>query len=212
MSKSIDPKDIEIFLLDNPDFFVSREALLSELDFKHDSGNASSLLERQIKRLREEQNTLMDLLTSFVGEAKVNEDLFIKSKNLTLSILEANDDDEVTERVVNEFTKNFGVDKCLLRFFNNTEIAELEEQTELSLHKGVIHCGSFSSEKLSILFDSSKIESAVIAVLVRGKKIGVLQLGSYERTKYLGDEDTTFIEYVRAVSYTHLTLPTTPYV
>ncbi|MDB9997002.1 DUF484 family protein [Gammaproteobacteria bacterium] len=199
MSKSIDPKDIEIFLLDNPDFFVSREALLSELDFKHDSGNASSLLERQIKRLREEQNTLMDLLTSFVGEAKVNEDLFIKSKNLTLSILEANDDDEVTERVVNEFTKNFGVDKCLLRFFNNTEIAELEEQTELSLHKGVIHCGSFSSEKLSILFDSSKIESAVIAVLVRGKKIGVLQLGSYERTKYLGDEDTTFIEYVRDV-------------
>ena len=199
MSKSIDPKDIEIFLLDNPDFFVSREALLSELDFKHDSGNASSLLERQIKRLREEQNTLMDLLTSFVGEAKVNEDLFIKSKNLTLSILEANDDDEVTERVVNEFTKNFGVDKCLLRFFNNTEIAELEEQTELSLHKGVIHCGSFSSDKLSILFDSSKIESAVIAVLVRGKKIGVLQLGSYERTKYLGDEDTTFIEYVRDV-------------
>jgi uncharacterized protein len=199
MSKSIDPKDIEIFLLDNPDFFVSREALLSELDFKHDSGNASSLLERQIKRLREEQNTLMDLLTSFVGEAKVNEDLFIKSKNLTLSILEANDDDEVTERVVNEFTKNFGVDKCLLRFFNNTEIAELEEQTELSLHKGVIHCGSFSSEKLSILFDSSKIESAVIAVLVSGKKIGVLQLGSYERTKYLGDEDTTFIEYVRDV-------------
>ena len=199
MSKSIDPKDIEIFLLDNPDFFVSREALLSELDFKHDSCNASSLLERQIKRLREEQNTLMDLLTSFVGEAKVNEDLFIKSKNLTLSILEANDDDEVTKEVVNEFTKNFGVDKCLLRFFNNTEIAELEEQTELSLHKGVIHCGSFSSEKLSILFDGSKIESAVIAVLVHGKKIGVLQLGSYERTKYLGDEDTTFIEYVRDV-------------
>ena len=199
MSKSIDPKDIEIFLLDNPDFFVSREALLSELDFKHDSGNASSLLERQIKRLREEQNTLMDLLTSFVGEAKVNEDLFIKSKNLTLSILEANDDDEVTKEVVNEFTKNFGVDKCLLRFFNNSEIAELEEQTELSLHKGAIHCGSFSSEKLSILFDSSKIESAVIAVLVHGKKIGVLQLGSYERTKYLGDEDTTFIEYVRDV-------------
>lgn len=199
MSKSIDPKDIEIFLLDNPDFFVSREALLSELDFKHDSGNASSLLERQIKRLREEQNTLMDLLTSFVGEAKVNEDLFIKSKNLTLSILEANDDDEVTKEVVNEFTKNFGVDKCLLRFFSNSEIAELEEQTELSLHKGAIHCGSFSSEKLSILFDGSKIESAVIAVLVHGKKIGVLQLGSYERTKYLGDEDTTFIEYVRDV-------------
>jgi uncharacterized protein YigA (DUF484 family) len=39
----------------------------------------------------------------------------------------------------------------------------------------------------------------VIAVLVHGKKIGLLQLGSHNRAKYLGDEDTTFIEYVRDV-------------
>ena len=199
MSKSIDPKDVEIFLLDNPDFFVSREAILSELDFKHDSGNAASLLERQIKRLREEQNTLIDLLTSFVGEAKVNEDLFIKSKNLTLSILEASDCNEITKRIENEFTKNFGVDECSLKFFNNPEISELEEKTELSLHKGSIHCGSFSSEKLSTLFENNLVQSAVIAVLIHGKKIGLLQLGSHDRTKYLGDEDTTFIEYVRDV-------------
>ena len=199
MSKSIDPKDVEIFLLDNPDFFVSREAILSELDFKHNSGNASSLLERQIKRLREEQNTLIDLLTSFVDEAKVNEDLFIKSKNLTLSILEASNDDEITQRIEKEFTKNFGVDECSLRFFDNSDISKLEEQTELSLHKGSIHCGSFSSEKLSILFENTLVQSAVIAVLVHGKKIGLLQLGSHNRAKYLGDEDTTFIEYVRDV-------------
>jgi uncharacterized protein YigA (DUF484 family) len=172
---------------------------LSELDFKHDSGNAASLLERQIKRLREEQNTLIDLLTSFVGEAKVNEDLFIKSKNLTLSILEASDCNEITKRIENEFTKNFGVDECSLKFFNNSEISELEEKTELSLHKGSIHCGSFSSEKLSTLFENNLVQSAVIAVLIHGKKIGLLQLGSHDRTKYLGDEDTTFIEYVRDV-------------
>jgi uncharacterized protein YigA (DUF484 family) len=35
--------------------------------------------------------------------------------------------------------------------------------------------------------------------LIHGKKIGLLQLGSHDRTKYLGDEDTTFIEYVRDV-------------
>ena len=199
MSKSIDPKDVEIFLLDNPDFFVSREAILSELDFKHNSGNASSLLERQIKRLREEQNTLIDLLTSFVDEAKVNEDLFIKSKNLTLSILEATNDEEITQKIEKEFTENFGVDECSLRFFDNSDISKLEEQTELSLHKGSIHCGSFSSEKLSVLFENTLVKSAVLAVLVHGKKIGLLQLGSHDRAKYLGDEDTTFIEYVRDV-------------
>ena len=204
MSKSLDPKDVEIFLLDNADFFVTREALLSELNFKHDSGNASSLLERQIQRLREEQNTLIDLLTSFVEEAKANEDLFIKSKNLTLSILDANNEKDIIQKIEKEFKDNFGVDECSLEFFSNSEIVDLEGKTDLSLHKGAVHCGSFSSEKLSILFKEKEVNSAVIAVLVHGKKIGLLQLGSKDRTKYLGDEDTTFIEYVRDVLETRL--------
>ena len=204
MSKSLDPKDVEIFLLDNADFFVTREALLSELNFKHDSGNASSLLERQIQRLREEQNTLIDLLTSFVEEAKVNEDLFIKSKNLTLSILDANNEKDIIKKIEKEFKNNFGVDECSLEFFSNSEIVDLEGKTDLSLHKGAVHCGSFSSEKLSILFKEKEVNSAVIAVLVHDKKIGLLQLGSKDRTKYLGDEDTTFIEYVRDVLETRL--------
>ena len=204
MSKSLDPKDVEIFLLDNADFFVTREALLSELNFKHDSGNASSLLERQIQRLREEQNTLIDLLTSFVEEAKVNEDLFIKSKNLTLSILDANNEKDIIQKIEKEFKDNFGVDECSLEFFSNSEIVSLEGKTDLSLHKGAVHCGSFSSEKLSILFKEKEVNSAVIAVLVHDKKIGLLQLGSKDRTKYLGDEDTTFIEYVRDVLETRL--------
>ena len=204
MSKSLDPKDVEIFLLDNTDFFVTREALLSELNFKHDSGNASSLLERQIQRLREEQNTLIDLLTSFVEEAKVNEDLFIKSKNLTLSILDANNEKDIIQKIEKEFKDNFGVDECSLEFFSNSEIVDLEGKTDLSLHKGAVHCGSFSSEKLSILFKEKEVNSAVIAVLVHDKKIGLLQLGSKDRTKYLGDEDTTFIEYVRDVLETRL--------
>ena len=91
------------------------------------------------------------------------------------------------------------MDECILRFFDNSEISELEKQTDLSLHKGSIHCGSFSSEKLAILFENTLVQSAVIAVLIHGKKIGLLQLGSHDRTKYLGDEDTTFIEYVRDV-------------
>jgi uncharacterized protein YigA (DUF484 family) len=35
--------------------------------------------------------------------------------------------------------------------------------------------------------------------LVDNKEIGILMLGSYERTRYLGDEDTTFIEYIRDI-------------
>ena len=199
MSNKIDAKDVEIFLLDNLDFFESRESLVSELKFKHSSSSASSLLERQIIKLRDEQKDLMDLLSSFVKEASVNEDLFNKSKDLTLSILGASSREDIIKRVQDNFHKSFNVDNCVLSLHDNSEINDLEQKTGMSFHKGAIHCGSYSIEKMELLFEDSNVQSMAVAVIVIGKNIGLLMLGSYDRTKYLGDEDTTFIEYIRDI-------------
>ena len=199
MSNKIDAKDVEIFLLDNLDFFESRESLVSELKFKHSSSSASSLLERQIIKLRDEQKDLMDLLSSFVKEASANEDLFNKSKDLTLSILGASSREDIIKRVQDNFHKSFNVDNCVLSLHDNSEINDLEQKTGMSFHKGAIHCGSYSIEKMELLFEDSKVQSMAVAVIVIGKNIGLLMLGSYDRTKYLGDEDTTFIEYIRDI-------------
>ena len=199
MSNKLDAKDVELFLLDNLDFFESRESLLSEMKFKDSTSSASSLLERQIYKLRDEQKDLMGLLTSFIETAQLNEDLFNKSKELTLSILDASNKDEVIGAVQNDFTKSFNINNCQLNFYSNSEIDNIEKETGMSFHKGAIHCGSFSSEKMEFLFEDSKVESAAIAVLVNKTEIGLLKLGSYERTRYLGDEDTTFIEYIRDI-------------
>ena len=199
MSNKLDAKDVELFLLDNLDFFESRESLLSEMKFKDSTSSASSLLERQIYKLRDEQKDLMGLLTSFIETAQLNEDLFNKSKELTLSILDASDKDEVISAVQNDFTKSFNINNCQLNFYSNSEIDNIEKETGMSFHKGAIHCGSFSIEKMEFLFEDSKVESAAIAVLINKTEIGLLKLGSYERTRYLGDEDTTFIEYIRDI-------------
>ena len=55
MVKKINAKEIELYLLENTDFFVSRESLVSELSFKHDAEGATSLLEMQVRILRDEQ-------------------------------------------------------------------------------------------------------------------------------------------------------------
>jgi hypothetical protein len=199
MNNKIDPKEVELFLLDNLDFFESRESLVSELKFKHSSSSASSLLERQIIKLRDEQKNLMDLLSSFIKTATLNEDLFNKSKDLTLSILESSTGEEVIKKVQEDFKKNFNVDNCILELLDGNQMNEVESRTEMSFHKGAIHCGSFSKEKMKFLFGDERVESMAVAVMIVGKDIGLLKLGSYERTKYLGDEDTTFIEYVRDV-------------
>ena len=199
MNKKLNPTDVELFLLDNLDFFESRESLVAEMKFKHSSSSASSILERQIIKLREEHKNLINLISSFVETASINEDLFNKSKNLTLKILESSSKKAIVKVVENTFKKDFKVDKPLLKFYKNEKIDALEKVTNLSFHKGAIHCGSFSSEKMSELFKDKKVESMVVSVIVIDSEIGLLMLGSYDRTKYLGDEDTTFIEYIRDV-------------
>ena len=199
MTNKLDPKDVELFLLDNLDFFETRESLVGEMKFKHSSSSASSLLERQINKLRDEQSDLMDLLSSFVSTAQLNEDLFIKSKELTLSILGASSRNEIKDIVQESFTENFGVNSCKLGFYSNSGIGDIEDKTGMSFHKGAVHCGSFSREKMEFLFKDERVESVALAVLIDNKEIGILMLGSYERTRYLGDEDTTFIEYIRDI-------------
>lgn len=199
MSKKLDSKEVELFLLDNLDFFETRESLVSEMSFKHSSSSASSILERQVNKLREDHKSLINMLTSFMETASINEDLFNKSKNLTLQILESSTRKQIINKVENSFSKDFKVDKPLLKFHKNKKIDELEKLTGLSLHKGAIYCGSLSSEKMNVLFNDKKIGSMVVAVIVVGDEIGLLMLGSFDRSKYLGDEDTTFIEYIRDV-------------
>ncbi|MDB4829367.1 DUF484 family protein [Gammaproteobacteria bacterium] len=200
MSKKLDPKDVEIFLLENIDFFKDREALISELRFNHSSaGSASSLLERQIHRLRDEQKELMDLLSNYMETASLNEDLFNKSKDLTLSILGSTSKEDITTTVKKAFLEKFNVDVCEISFYENHEIENLENKTELSMHKGAIHCGPYAKEKISFIFKNQEVQSMVLAVFVYGKRIGILALGSFDRSKYLGDEDTTFIQYIRDI-------------
>ena len=58
---------------------------------------------------------------------------------------------------------------------------------------------------MNALFKDETIQSMVIAVVVVKNEIGLLKLGSLDRTKYLGDEDTTFIQYIRDILEVKLT-------
>lgn len=199
MDKKLNAKDVEIFLLENIDFFVSRESLVSELSFKHDSGGASSLLEMQVRRLRDEQSRLMEMLTSFVSTGQDNEDLFLKSKTLTLALIKTKDIDSIIETVESFFQDIIGADTCNLVLVSDQEVQELESVTGIEMNKNSIHMGPFSQEKMSYLFQDEEILSGVISIFKVKNKFGLLKIGSKDQTKYLGEGDTTFIEYIRDV-------------
>ena len=199
MAKKLDAKEVELYLLENTDFFLSRESLVSELSFKHDADGATSLLEMQVRKLRDEQSRLMDMLSGFVSTGKENEELFFKSKNLTLSLITSKNFDEVKKTVESFFEKNFEIDSCILEALSDPELQELESKTGLGMSKDVIHMGPLSKEKMDAFFSSDSVKSAVISVMKLKKGFALLKMGSNEPTKYLGDGDTTFIEYIRDI-------------
>ncbi len=199
MAKKLDPKDVELYLLENTDFFLSRESIVSELSFKHDAEGATSLLEMQVRKLRDEQSRLMDMLSGFVSTGKENEELFFKSKNLTLSLITAKDFDEVKKTVELFFEQNFEIDSCILEILSDSQLQELENKTGLDMNKHAIHMGPLSKEKMVAFFSNESVKSAVISVMKLKSGFGLLKIGSNEPTKYLGDGDTTFIEYIRDI-------------
>jgi len=204
MAKKLDAKEVELYLLENKDFFLSRESLVSELSFKHDAQGATSLLEMQVRKLRDEQSRLMDMLSGFVSTGKENEELFFKSKNLTLSVIAAKDFDEVKKTVELFFEQNFEIDSCILEILTDSQLQEVENKTNLDMNKDAIHMGPLSKEKMDAFFSSESVKSAVISVMKLKSGFGLLKIGSNEPTKYLGDGDTTFIEYIRDIIVTVL--------
>ena len=204
MAKKLDAKEVELYLLENTDFFLSRESLVSELSFKHDAQGATSLLEMQVRKLRDEQSRLMDMLSGFVSTGKENEELFFKSKNLTLSVIAAKDFDEVKKTVELFFEQNFEIDSCILEILTDSQLQEVENKTNLDMNKDAIHMGPLSKEKMDAFFSSESVKSAVISVMKLKSGFGLLKIGSNEPTKYLGDGDTTFIEYIRDIIVTVL--------
>ena len=88
---------------------------------------------------------------------------------------------------------------CILEILSDSQLQELENKTSLDMNKNAIHIGPLSKEKMVAFFSTESVKSAVISVMKLKSNFGLLKIGSNEPTKYLGDGDTTFIEYIRDI-------------
>ena len=76
------------YLRSNPDFFKQQPGLLADLTLPHESGNAISLVERQVSILRERNMDMRHRMSSLLDNARDNDRLFDKTKRLVLALLE----------------------------------------------------------------------------------------------------------------------------
>src|SRR5210317_1196407 len=79
------------FLRQNPDFLEREPGLLKDLELRHASGPAISLIERQVHYLREQNETLEQQLNQLMQIAAENEKLMSRLHQLTLELMTVGD-------------------------------------------------------------------------------------------------------------------------
>ena len=145
--------------------------------------------------------------------------LSIQSKELNLKICENSNEMMLDELVIDTHkklkihAKNFVhneadqedlAQQTILKILNNEATKEkfAKSNTPVAFAQKILKnlfIDEYRKNKRLVPLEDKKIESMVIAVIVIKNEIGLLKLGSQDRTRYLGDEDTTFIQYIRDV-------------
>lgn len=214
-------QDVIQFLKEHPDFFVNKDDLLCELRIPHDSGQATSLIERQLGVYRERNVSLRQQLSDLLENARRNDELFHQSRRLVMAIIEANSWLEIQTVLDDSLRREFMVDHWAL--LNVTE-RQLESpllkmpmdtfkhkaQRIFRGHRSI--CGSFEQQEMALLLHADDIEAqSLAATQIRGKGyIGILSIASNSTNRYQQSTDTLFLDYIGDVL--SLVLPQTPVV
>jgi len=208
---SIDPHDedtVARYLRENPDFFGRHPMLLTDLNLPHDSGEAVSLVERQVAILRERNIDMRRRLTHLVGAANNNDTLFEKTRKFTLRILDCDDlaaiDGVLADTLIDDFAAEHA--RCFVSHPNSFPSGRHLIYTSSASELPLVHltqttglsCGMLRADELQKLFGDAAggDGSAALIQLRHGELIGVLAIGSKDPMRFSPEMGTLFIRYL----------------
>jgi len=164
--------DVITYLRGDPDFFQRHAALLSELNLPHDSGRAISLIERQVAILRERNMQMRRRMNELLQAAKENDELFAKTRTLTLELLNVHNWHELNEVLATYMLADFQADFVCCHLMNlpvhldHLESHEAEPPYDRFVRSNAPVCTVLRADELAGLFpiqDHEQDGSAVLA-------------------------------------------------
>lgn len=206
----LDAEQVAAWLAAHPQFFVGRDELLEQLLIPHEAGHAVSLVERQLRLLRERNHELRARLTQLMDIARDNDRLFARTRRLIIALLDANDLEELVAAAEDSLRHDFQVPYVSLLLFSDNPPAvghwvgpEQAQQAIGALLAGnKTVCGVLRPSELAFLFPAESgqgIGSAAVAVLDHQGLHGVLALGSPDPQHYKSSLGTVFLGHVAEI-------------
>ncbi|EPL14621.1 DUF484 family protein [Pseudomonas sp. TH05] len=209
-SESLEAAAIAAYLEAHPDFFVEHEELLPALRIPHQRGDTISLVERQMKILRERNIEMRHRLSQLMDVARDNDRLFEKTRRLILALMDATSLEDLVMSVEDSLRQDFQVPFVSLILFGDNAmpvgrwVSAGEAQTAIGglLTEGKSVSGSLREHELDFLFGEEQRKqigsTAVVAIAHQGVH-GVLAIASRDPQHYKSSVGTLFLSYIAEV-------------
>jgi len=209
-----DSEQVRDFLTRHPDFFDEHPDLLAELQLSHASGNAVSLIERQVQVLREQNHDLKNRLLELVDVARENDRLNERMHHLTLDLIKPGSLTELIDGLEHSLRNEFKADAIVLHLPDMDESQaretgacvlhvddELKALLAMPLTENKPQCGRLKEEQLTFLFgeQAAAIESCAVLPLGENGENGLLAIGSREVNRFNPCMGTLFLTHLGAL-------------
>jgi uncharacterized protein YigA (DUF484 family) len=214
----LDAEAVANFLEKHPAFFIGRDDLLMQMRLPHDSGEAISLLEKQVQLLRERTQNQHNRIQSLLENAGENDALFEKTRTLILTLLKPKNIQELSASLNIELGNLFRNVASHL-FFIADQTDKLEglqvrstEQAKECLGDDYIQkrtqCGALEQKQAAFFFPDEELSPASAAIVTihlphedenSDLPVPVLVVGSTDKGYFHSSQDTLFLDFIGEV-------------
>lgn len=205
--------DLELvsLLRENADILQRHPELLAILEVPHQSGQAVSLIERQVSVLRQQTQTQDKRLCELMNVARDNERLANSRHGLALNLLAAHDLNDVVSTVLDVLSNELSADYAVIKLFSDDK-NRIEQSSGLFVDAGDealtafktmleqknTVCGKAISEQKTFLFEenANNIKSVAVIPLVAGANLGLIGLGANDVERFKSSMGTDFLSQI----------------
>jgi hypothetical protein len=202
-TSAMNAEDVAAYLKSNPDFFTDRDALLADMTVPHESGKAVSLLERQVKILRDRSIESRHTLNTLMENARYNDQLFSVTRNLILTLLNENNLTQLASVTESNLETQPGIDACRLIIVDTPATAsELQKRFPSLFRSKRVLTQTLDKETSKLLFSdaSPALRSAALCPVTHNNSLlAILAIGNQSQDYFTDELDTLFLDFIAEV-------------
>jgi len=207
----LDEKTVADYLRENTEFFQNNPSLLADLEIPHSCGPAVSLVEHQVRVLRDQNSQLKRKLMDLVQVARDNNRLNERMHQMTLGLINTSNLQALLDTLRENLQGEFNADSVTLRLAGVPDVLAREcgvdsfsaDAPEAAYFEAFIkssrpQCGRFKPEQLQYLFgdQAQAIESVALIPLGDRCSCGLLAIGSQEASRFHPGMGTLFLTHL----------------